>query len=160
LISLAGKHYIAGLIWVALLGIAYIAIDGQVKPKVATAVNETSINIPRSRDGHYYVAGTINAQAVTFLVDTGASTVAVSKDIARRIGLLRGRPVSIGTAGGVSPGEEITGQTVTLGGITIRDVRVVVLSGMSNEALLGQNVLRHLDVIQSSDRMILKAKQP
>jgi aspartyl protease family protein len=158
LISLAGKHYIAALIWVALLGIAYVVIDGQIKPKVATAVNETVIDIPRSRDGHYYIAGTINAQAVTFLVDTGASTVAINADVARRIGLSGGRPVNIGTAGGVSMGREVTGQTVTLGGITIRDIRIVVLPGMPGEALLGQNVLRHLDVVQSSDRMTLRAK--
>ncbi len=158
MISLAGKHYIAALIWVALLGITYVVIDSQMKPKVATAINETMIDIPRSRDGHYYVAGTINAQAVTFLVDTGASTVSIGSAVARRIGLPGGRAVNIGTAGGVSLGEEITGQTVTLGGITIRDVRVVVLSGMPNEALLGQNVLRHLDVVQSSDRMTLRAK--
>ncbi len=158
MISLAGKHYIAALIWVALLGIAYVVIDGQIKPKVATAVNETVIDIPRSRDGHYYIAGTINAQAVTFLVDTGASTVAINADVARRIGLSGGRPVNIGTAGGVSMGREVTGQTVTLGGITIRDIRIVVLPGMPGEALLGQNVLRHLDVVQSSDRMTLRAK--
>jgi aspartyl protease family protein len=158
LISLAGKHYIAAIIWVALLGVAYVVIDGQIQPKVATAVNETAIDIPRSPDGHYYVAGMINSQDVTFLVDTGASTVSVSTVVARRIGLPHGRSVSIGTAGGVSRGEEVTGQTVTLGGITIRDVRIVILSGMPGEALLGQNVLRHLDVVQSADRMTLRAE--
>lgn len=156
--NLAGKHYFAALIWCALLGIAYVVIDYQIRPKVAVAVTETVIDIPRSRDGHYYVAGTINGQAVTFLVDTGASTVSVNSAVARRIGLSGGHPVNIGTAGGVSLGHEITGQTVTLGGITIRDVRVVVLSGMPGDALLGQNVLRHLDVVQSSDRMTLRAK--
>jgi aspartyl protease family protein len=158
LISLAGKHYVAAIIWVALLGVTYAFFDWQIKPKVASAVNETVIDIPRSRDGHYYVAGAINGQVVTFLVDTGASAVSVNAAVAQRIGLSGGRPVRISTAGGISLGQEISGQTVTLGGITIRDVRIVVLSGMPGEALLGQNVLRHLDVVQSSDRMTLRAK--
>lgn len=158
MISLAGKHYIAAIVWSLLLGGLYVTIDRQMQPKVATASDATVIDIPRSRDGHYYVAGSINQSPLTFMVDTGASTVAVSTAVARKIGLPRGRPVSIGTAGGTSPGEEVSGQTVTLGGITIRDIRIVVLPGMPGEALLGQNVLRHLDVMQSSDRMMLKAK--
>jgi aspartyl protease family protein len=116
------------------------------------------IVIPRSRDGHYYVAGAINGQAVTFLVDTGASTVSINSALARRLGLPRGRPVAIGTAGGMAQGEEIAGQTVSLGGLTVRDVRIVALAGLPGEALLGQNVLRHLEVVQSDERMTLRRK--
>jgi aspartyl protease family protein len=157
--TLAGKHYFAALIWCALLGIAYVVIDGQIQPKVATATgNSTEVSIPRSRDGHFYVAGAINGQAVTFMVDTGASTVAVSRTVAQRIGLPGGKPVVIGTAGGAAQGEEITGQTISIGGITVQSVRIVVLSGMPGEALLGQNVLRHLEVVQTAERMTLRAK--
>lgn len=159
MISLAGKHFIAAIIWVALLGIAYVVIDSQIKPKVATVSgNATEIVIPRSRNGHFYVAGAINGQAVTFLVDTGASTVSVGMPVARRIGLPSGKPVNIGTANGIAKGEEIVGQTVSIGGIAIRSARIVVLPDLPGEALLGQNVLRHLDVTQSDQQMILRAK--
>lgn len=159
--TLAGKHYFAGLIWCVLLGFAYVFIDGQIKPKVATATgNSTQVEIPRSRDGHFYVAGTINGQALTFMVDTGASTVAISQAVAQRLGLPTGRSVNIGTAGGMTQGREVTGLTLRIGGITLNNVRVVVLASMPGEALLGQNVLRHLEVIQTSDSMILRAKAP
>lgn len=159
--TLAGKHYLAGLFWCALLGIAYFLIDGQIQPKVATATGGTTqVEIPRSHDGHFYVAGTINGQALTFMVDTGASTVAISQAVAQRLGLPSGRPVSIGTAGGMTQGMEITGLTLRIGGMTLNNVRVVVLASMPGEALLGQNVLRHLDVIQTTDRMLLRAKAP
>ncbi len=157
--NLAGKHYLAGLIWCILLGIAYVVIDGQIKPKVATSPgSSTQIEIPRSRDGHFYVAGTINGQTLTFMVDTGASMVAISQVVAQRLGLSTGRPISIGTAGGMTQGMEIAGLTLRMGGMTLNNVRIVVLPNMPGEALLGQNVLQHMDVIQTTDRMLLRAK--
>ncbi|MEW6513325.1 MAG: TIGR02281 family clan AA aspartic protease [Pseudomonadota bacterium] len=156
--TLPGKHYLAALVWIVLFGIAYVVIDAQLQPKVATTESGGEIAIPRSRDGHYYVAGQINGQPVTFLVDTGASTVSVNSALAGRLGLPRGRPVAIGTAGGMTQGEEVVGQTVTLGGITVREVRIVVLAGMPGEALLGQNVLRHLEVVQTAEKMVLRRK--
>ena len=156
--TLAGKHYLAGLVWAILLGITYLIMDNQIKPKVAIATgNAAEVVIPRSRDGHFYVAGQINGQSVTFMVDTGASTVAVSDTVARRIGLPAGQSVVIGTAGGNTRGVEVTGQTVALGGIVVNDARIVVLPQMPGEALLGQNVLRHLEVVQSTERMVLRA---
>jgi aspartyl protease family protein len=158
LTSLAGKHYIAALVWIALFGVLYFAIDASLGPKVAHVGTATEIVIPRSRDSHFYVAGSINGQAVTFLVDTGASTVSVGAALAARLGLPRGRPVAVGTAGGVTQGEEISGQSVAIGGIALRDVRVVVLPDMGDKALLGQNVLRHLEVTQSDDRLVLRPR--
>ena len=156
--NLAGKHYLAALVWVVLFGIVYVAIDAELQPKVATVASGGEIVIPRSRDGHFYVAGQINGQPVTFLVDTGASTVSVKSALARRLGLPPGRPVTIGTAGGMAQGEEVTAQTVSLGGIAVREVRIVVLPAMPAEALLGQNVLRHLEVLQTAERMVLRRK--
>lgn len=156
--NLPGKHYLAALVWIALFGIAYMVIDAQLQPKVATAESGGEIVIPRSRDGHFYVAGKINGEPVTFMVDTGASTVSVNSALAGRLGLPRGRPVAVGTAGGMTQGEEVTGQTVSLGGLAVRDVRIIVLAGMPGEALLGQNVLRHLEVVQTAERMVLRRK--
>jgi aspartyl protease family protein len=157
-VNLAGKHYLAALVWAVLFGIAYVVIDAQLQPKVALVESGGEIVIPRSRDGHFYVAGKINDQPVTFMVDTGASTVSVNSALAGRLGLPRGRPVAIGTAGGMTQGEEVIGQTVLLGGIAVRDVRIVVLAGMPGEALLGQNVLRHLEIVQTAERMVLRSK--
>lgn len=158
MVSFAGKHYIMAIVWIALFGIAYVVIDAQLQPKVALVESGNEIVIPRSRDGHFYVAGRINGQPVTFMVDTGASTVSVNSALAGRLDLPRGRPVTIGTAGGMTQGEEVIGQTVMLGGIAVRDVRIVVLAGMPGEALLGQNVLRHLEVVQTAERMVLRRK--
>jgi aspartyl protease family protein len=159
MVTLPQKHYLAGLIWCALLGVAYLVMDSQIKPKV-TKVSGTAneVVVPRSRDGHFYVAGKISGQPVTFMVDTGASSVSVGRTVAARIGLPSGRTVMVGTANGSTTAKEVTGQTVSLGGIVIQNVRVVILPNMDGEALLGQNVLRHMEVRQTQEQMVLSLR--
>lgn len=157
--TLAQKHFLAAVVWCILLGIAYLVMDGQIKPKVALVeAGASEIVIPRSRDGHFYVAGRIGDQPVNFMVDTGASSVAVSAAVARRLALPRGKPTRVETAGGTAAAEEIAGQQIAIGGIVIPNARVLVLPGMATEALLGQNVLRYLEVSQTDRQMILRAR--
>jgi aspartyl protease family protein len=158
--TLAQKHVLALLIWCVLLGVAYLVLNSQLKPKVAlVSAGSSEVSIPRSRDGHFYVAGEINGRAVEFMVDTGASSVAVSTDVARRLGLPRGDSIRVETAGGAVMGEQVAVREVALGGMVIPHVRVLVLPGMATDALLGQNVLRYLEVRQVDGRMLLRAKE-
>lgn len=157
--SLSSKHLLAGLLWCALLGLLYLFMSSQIRPKLVTPDgSDREIVIPRSRDTHFYVAGRIDGHAVAFMVDTGASTVVVSQSVATRLNLPRGQFVMMNTAGGIAQCEEVTGRTIMLGGITIHNVRVLVAPNMKEEALLGQNVLRHLDVVQTAERMTLRAR--
>ncbi len=157
--NLASKHYVAGIVWVALFAILYLVIDAQLQPKVGVAgPGNGSIEIPRSRNGHFYVAGAIDGQPVTFMIDTGASAVAIGSSLAQRMNLPRGRATTLQTANGIAPAEETVAQQISLGNITLREVRVLVLANLGSEALLGQNVLRHLEVVQTADTMQLKAK--
>lgn len=131
-------------------------------PKVASvAVSNNGafeIVIPRSRNGHYYVEGAINGHATVFMVDTGATTVAIDPQIARAAGVPKGYPASFGTASGQAQGETVPRQSVTVGGLRIDDVTIAVIDGVGEVGLLGQNILRHLEVTQSGDQMILRAK--
>lgn len=131
-------------------------------PKVASVVESTNgmleIVIPRSRNGHYYVEGAINGRATTFMVDTGATTVAIDPRTARAAGLPKGYPATFGTASGETQGETVPRQSVSVGSLRIDDVTIAVIDGIGEVGLLGQNILRHLDVTQSGDRMILRAK--
>lgn len=157
--SLAQKHFLAVVVWCALLGAAYLVLGDQLKPKVAqVGAGASEVLIPRSRDGHFYVAGRIGAHPVNFMVDTGASGVAVNPATARRLSLPRGQPVRVQTAGGSTMAEEVAGQQVAIGGIVVPDVRVLVLPQMTTDALLGQNVLRYLEVRQMDRQMQLRAR--
>ncbi|WP_232504426.1 retropepsin-like aspartic protease family protein [Sulfuricella denitrificans] len=135
-----------------------------MQPQVATVTGldmaRGEVIIQRSRDGHYYVGGSINGRPLTFMVDTGASTVVVSADLAAKIGLARGVPTPFKTAGGMVLGEMMSDQTIEAGGIQLKGLRVGVVMQMDQRdyALLGQNFLRYIDVIQSGDQMVLKIK--
>lgn len=150
------KHLVAGLIWSVLFALVYLAIEWQTAPKVSRVTTETEIVVPRSGDGHFYIAGLINGKSIDFLVDTGASTTSISVDSANQLGLSAGKSVTVHTANGMTQGEEHLVQTLALGGITIRRVRILALPNLKGQALLGQNVLRHLEVTQLAREMVLR----
>ncbi|MEP7276323.1 MAG: retroviral-like aspartic protease family protein, partial [Betaproteobacteria bacterium] len=88
--------------WLLVGGVAYLGFDTLQSPKVTRArVIEGAgvVTIARSYDQHFYVEGSINGHAVTFLVDTGASSVTVGEDTARKIGLAPGFAADFSTAG-------------------------------------------------------------
>lgn len=150
-------HISVLIIWVVIFTLVYQYFDSQQKPKIAIAKEGTrgEIVIPRSSDGHYYVQGSINGFPVDFMIDTGASVVAISNELSRAANLPAGVPANFSTAGGMVSGEIVSGQTVEAGGIRVEGLSVSVgLHGKT--ALLGQNFLRKVDVIQSNDTLILR----
>lgn len=116
-----------------------------------------SLVIPRSPDGHFYVPGEVNHVAVRFLVDTGASNVAISDEIARAAHLSGGQPVVLSTAGGERRGFMVRGVPVKAGPLARNDASVTVglVSATPDAALLGQSFLRHFNVRIADNRMTL-----
>jgi aspartyl protease family protein len=151
------QHYAAGLIWIALMGLCYLYFESRARP-AASLTHGGEISIPRSPDGHFYVSGTINAMPVNFLVDTGASSVSVSREQALRMGLSHGHAAEFATAGGVVQGEIFDNVTVAIGGLRVEGLRVGSVPNMGAEALLGQNFLRHLEVLIRGDALVLRAQ--
>ncbi len=114
------------------------------------------IVLRRNRAGHYRVPGSINGIDVDFMLDTGATYVAVSQSLAERAGMQRlARTQSI-TANGTVTSWLSRIDEVALGSISMRDVRAVILPSMqNNEVLLGMSFLRHLKLEQQGDRLTL-----
>ncbi|MCB1985950.1 MAG: clan AA aspartic protease [Burkholderiales bacterium] len=155
------QGYISVLvIWATIFTVAYLYFDTRLEPRVSIAKSYQDggeVVIPRSWDGHYYVPGSINGYPIKFLVDTGASVVSVGADFARRANLPKGRPANFTTAGGVVQGEMVFDQVIEAGGIVMGGLHVSV--GLHGDvALLGQNFLRKIDVIQSNDTMTLRIR--
>ncbi len=148
------------IIWITVFVIVYLYFETRLDSKVVVAnasLEHGEVLIPRSRDGHYYVQGAINGYPVKFLVDTGASVVSISKEIAQRANLPTGRSANFTTAAGIIKGEMVYDQTIDVGGIIVGGLQVSV--GLHGDvALLGQNFLRKIDVIQTNDRMILRVR--
>ena len=116
--------------------------------------------IPRSRDGHFYVRGEVNHEPVTFLVDTGASSVAISSRLARAARLPEGRPITLSTAGGTREGRLVHGVPVKAGPLARNDVTVTTGLDMGGDdgALLGQSFLRQFDVRIEANRLLLRSR--
>ncbi len=154
----AWGHFFALAIWIAIFSAIYVYLDAWQKPEIVVARADLTggeVVIPRSRDGHYYVRGAINGYPVDFMVDTGASIVSISHDIAQRAGLGEGMQANFITASGTVMGKVIPGQTIEAGGIALQGLSIGVgIHG--NIGLLGQNFLRKVDVLQSGDEMVLR----
>ena len=116
--------------------------------------------IPRQRDGHFYVEGEVNRQPVNFLVDTGASAVAITEALARAAGLPEGSRVTVKTANGTREARRVHGVPIKAGPLAHNDITVTVglRMGAADEALLGQSFLRHFDVEIGADRMVLRPR--
>lgn len=115
--------------------------------------------VERSGDGHFYVDAQVNGAPVHFIVDTGASGIALSAGDARRAGVLFTNDefavIGRGASGPVR-GKFVTFDRVTLGTKTVENISGAVLEG-GQESLLGQNFLQHFDAVEiRGDRLTLR----
>ena len=120
-----------------------------------------SISLWADPSGFFYVPGLINGYPVRFLVDTGATTVALSSELAERMGLdyTKGERGIATTAGGVTPMYGLDLKTVTVGGIKLSNVSAgVILGGHPTVPLLGMSFLGKLDMVREGNRLDLKRR--
>ncbi|MDV5862980.1 TIGR02281 family clan AA aspartic protease [Pseudomonas mendocina] len=115
------------------------------------------VSLTSSRQGHYLVGGEINGQKVTFLLDTGATQVAIPSAVAERLGLQRGAPIIISTANGRATGHRTRLESLRLGDIELRDVAALIAPGMDGEdVLLGMSALKQLEFSQKGGTLVLR----
>lgn len=143
--------------WLVVMGLLYLAMQQYERPGAAKVQSDGSLVIPRHRDGHFRVPGTVNGQPVMFLVDTGASLVSVTDALARKAGLSGGERTTFRTANGTREGWVAQADSVTVRSLAVSSLRVGTgyTGDDEKDALLGQNFLRHFDVEIKSDRMVL-----
>jgi aspartyl protease family protein len=115
------------------------------------------VQLVSNRQGHFVSTGQINGRTVQFLVDTGATDVAVPGELAQDLGLRRGVPVTVSTANGTSRGFRTTLDRLQLGDIVLRDVRALVAPGLEgNEVLLGMSAMKQLEFTQRGGVLLLR----
>lgn len=155
---------LAGLLafWLALMAGLYVVMDHLRQPSRPEVTAEGALVIPRHTDGHFRVAGTVNGEPVMFLVDTGASLIAVTDGLAKRAGLTGGERATFQTANGPREGRIARADSVKLsGGLAVSNLRVGTgFTGMGNDdnALLGQNFLQHFDVEMGRSQLVLRPR--
>ncbi len=150
-----GKGMIAIALVLALGLLTWIfqgAINRQYNPNQTVQTGQITdqyieIVLKRNRAGHYVTSGRINSYPSVFLLDTGATYVAVPESLAIKIGLKKGMPVSLSTANGRTTGFQTMIDELDIGKIRLRNIRAVITPNLS-EVLLGMSVLKQLEFTQ------------
>jgi aspartyl protease family protein len=128
---------------------AAVATRSAPAPVEAPApISNRSFSIPRDARGHFATEAHIDGQRVAFMVDTGASVVALNESSAARVGL---RPMpsqytaTVTTANGSLKGAPVRLAMIDVGGLVVRDVDAMVLPDDAlSENLLGLSFLSKL----------------
>ena len=118
---------------------------------------EKEVVLQSGRHGHYVASGKINNNNVTFLVDTGASYVSIPERVANKVGLKKGAELLVSTANGTVTVYATTLDQVSVGEITLFDIRADINPHMdSDEILLGMSFLRGLSVTHQGDKLTIR----
>jgi aspartyl protease family protein len=131
--------------------------------RVADAVPAVprSLSIPRDARGHFQAEGRIDGQRIDFMVDTGASVIALNERSAARFGLRPSRGdynATVSTANGTIKAARTRLAMVELGGLIVRDVDAMVLPDEAlSENLLGLSFLSKLKRFEyAGGRLVLE----
>ncbi|PIX96744.1 MAG: TIGR02281 family clan AA aspartic protease [Hydrogenophilales bacterium CG_4_9_14_3_um_filter_63_34] len=157
--------------WLLLAGLIWWVLDGQLERRnnpnahlaTVAAGTQREVVLQRGRDGHYRAPGRINGHPVNFLVDTGATQVAIPQELARAIGLRAGRAFQAQTANGLSLAYTTRLDSVSLGSLQARDVAGTIMANDgvvegADEVLLGMSFLSRFDIAISNEEMRLRAR--
>ena len=153
-----GKWF-AWFAWIALLGVLYFWFAGilerQQNPNMQVHSyregNRAVVELQQNRSGMYVANGQINGQNVTFMLDTGATQVAIPQHIAEQLSLPRGTPVMVRTANGTARAYTTQIDELHLGDIYLTQVPGTIVPGYESEQiLLGMSALSTLEFNQQN----------
>lgn len=115
------------------------------------------LQLQRNRQGHYVFNGLINDTRTIFLLDTGATDVVLSEQLAARAGLQPGLAMRAMTANGPVTVYSTIISELRLGDIVLEDVRASINPAMSGDAaLFGMSALRHIEFSQIGEELTLR----
>ncbi len=134
-----------------------LTLSNRVSGEFQLAEN-AQVAISSDQQGQYHVRGAINNRFTSFLIDTGASIVAISSSVARTLGIdyRNGEKGSLHTAQGTVESHFVMLDQVVVGGITAHNVQAAVIEGeYPVEPLLGMSFLRHVRIEENAGVLTL-----
>jgi aspartyl protease family protein len=120
-----------------------------------------SVRLYRADNGHYFTRAKINGKTIDTLVDTGATTVAMSSDVAAQLGIkyASGRKGTSSTAGGIVTSYSLRSNHIQVGSIKKYSVPITVIEGSFPEiTLLGMSFLNRVGMSEESGVLTLSDK--
>jgi len=145
------------IVWLALAGLIYYLADNIQNPNKLNRLGDgDSVVLKRGPDGHYRAQALINGEKIDVLVDTGATGVAISQQVADKLQLKSINAVRTNTANGDSIGYMVRLDSVKIGGVTANNVAAMIAPGLEGDALLGMSYLGRMDVRLYKGEMTIK----
>lgn len=151
--------------WVLALGVATLLVqqwqqkrhNPNAMPEASQANGVNEVVLKRNPQHHYLANGYINGKPVTFLLDTGATDVAIPGQLARKLGLERGVAGYARTANGTTRVYATVLDELTLGSITLYDVRASITEGFKGEEiLLGMSALKNVEFTHRNGTLVIR----
>lgn len=151
--------------WLIFLAILFAVFDYLISQRnnpnqnIVTNSNglQKEVMLQRNVYGHYVSSGTINNHEVVFLLDTGASDIAIPETLANKIGLHKGHEVIVKTANGNAVAFRTRLDSVAIGDIELYDLNATILTNITgHEILLGMNFLKHLEITQKGRTLTIR----
>ncbi len=135
-------------------------LEQQNNPNQTPLTEENSethtVTLQQNRFGHYVATGSINAQPVTLMLDTGATSVSIPEQLADQLQLRRGYASQVSTANGTITVYSTILEQVELGNIVLHKVRAHINPHMDgDEILLGMSFLKQLEFSQQGDKLTI-----
>ena len=163
-ISRAGTGMIV-VAWLLFLAMLFVIFEDLLLQRnnpnqnIVTTISgyQKEIVLQRNAYGHYVSSGTINNYEVVFLLDTGASDIAIPESVANEIGLNKGYAIAVKTANGNVKAYRTRIDSVAIGDIKLYDLNATILTNMTGEEiLLGMNFLKHFEIIQKGRSLTIR----
>ena len=159
-------------------GVRVIAVDGEVVVaefdggRHRLVVGQHAVSVGRDKGGAQSVTieadgrgmfrsqGKVNGAVMQFVVDTGATFVALGRSDAQRAGLdlTRAEPIALQTANGVARGWRLPLDSVSVGGVTLRNVEGVVHGTDLPVVLLGMSFLNRMEIRREGSTLQLRQR--
>lgn len=116
----------------------------------------SSITLSLNSSNSYVISGTVQGKSAQFVIDTGASRTAISARMAAAAGLMSCKDSVVShTANGVVRTCEMVASEIVFGSFRMVDIHMLVLPNMTQDVLLGMDVLRQLKIDQRNGHMTL-----
>lgn len=153
------------LTWVIIVAILVAAFElwqqsnrGRISKSTSHA-NYHEVVLVRGRDNHYRLDAYVNGVKVHFLLDTGASKVALPKLVAKKANVHGHVPIQVNTANGVTQATLSRINELTIGSIRLNNISTVIMASGGHIALLGMSALKKIEMINRGDKLILRQKR-
>lgn len=129
-----------------------------VDPAAQADAQGSPASIVKAADGHYWAEADVNGHEVRFLVDTGATAVALTADDASRLGLAPATldyTAKVMTANGPARAAQVKLDSISVAGAQVRDVDALVIENGLSTSLLGMTYLGRLSQFEATKTSLI-----